>query len=114
MDILLAPAVLSPRRLPRLTQVVSPFLRASVCQQRCGKVFKTQKMLLYPHPEPPGRSLRQQPVLELLPSHWPKIRLSKTISKNSAALNSPAGVSTHWLHGGFRFGLKSNYYRGAV
>lgn len=45
---------------------------------------------------------------------WPKTRRSKTISTNPSAMNSPAGVSTHWLQGGFRFGMKSNYYRGAV
>lgn len=45
---------------------------------------------------------------------WPKTRRSKTIPTNPSAMNSPAGVSTHWLQGGFRFGRKSNYYRGAV
>lgn len=52
--------------------------------------------------------------LVLLPSPWPKTRRSKTIPTNPSAMNSPAGVSTHWLQGGFRFGRKSNYYRGAV
>jgi len=112
VDTLLVPIVLSPHKPQQLMQVVFPLLRASACQPCSGKGFTRQKM--FSQPLLLACSLQQQRVFERLPSPCPKMHLAKTISKNSSVFNSPAGVSTHRLLGGFRFGMKSNYYRGAV